>query len=154
LLATLACYLAIRLAAAVWLWSLPILVVAAWVFTLVQGFRNKLVVYANIWDVTLSLVAGTLILAGQLTGNIDTTLIGLPLCIASAIWSIRRNSSIFTGLTVCLFKVTFSPCWLGLVLAPWCLPPSGHRGAARIRTTIFCGLVVLLMFRLVNGRRR
>ena len=130
------------------------MVAAAWVYTLVQGLRNKLVVYASIKDVVLSLLAGTVMLAGQLTGSICTSLFGLLLCVISAIWSIRRNRSILTGLAVCLFKFTFAPCWLTLMLVPWFLYRSvNQQGATKVRSATFYGLMALLMFRLVNGRR-
>jgi hypothetical protein len=147
------CYGAMRLAATIAAWSFPVVVAAAWAYTLIQGLRNKLVVFASIKDVVLSLLAGTVMFAGQLTGSICTSLIGLLLCVISAIWSIRRNGGIITGLTVCLFKVTFAPCWLALILAPWFLSASDNQqGASKIRPTIFCGLLAVLMWKLVNGR--
>ena len=73
---------------------------------------------------------------------------------ARDIQSIPRNQSMLTGLVVCLFKVTFAPCWLTLMLASWFLPQSdNHRSASKIRPTIFCGLLTVLMWKLVYGRR-
>jgi hypothetical protein len=148
------CYGAVRIAAIIAAWSSPVVVVAVRAYTLIQGLRNKLVVYASIKDVVLSLLAGTVMLAAQLTGSICTSLVGLLLFVISAIWSIRRNRSILTGLMVCLFKVTFAPCWLTLMLTTWFFSRSDdRRGASEIRPAIFCGLLTVLMWKLVNGRR-
>ena len=147
------CYGAIRIAAALSFWSFPVVLAAAWTFTLIQGLRNKLVVFVNFQDVTLSLLAGILILAGQLTGNIYTTLVGLLLCLISAVWSIQRNQSILTGMAVCLFKITFSPCWVVLMAAPWFLSDD-RQSASKFRLVAFRGFMMRMMFKLVNGDRR
>jgi hypothetical protein len=152
--ATFGCYGVIRIVILLSPWSLPVVLVAAWTYTLIQGLRKKLVVYANLKDVALSLITGIVLLAGHLTGNIYTTLTGLLLCAISAIWSIRRNRSILIGLAACLFKITFSLCWVALIMAPWFIARSDKQlGATKTRSAIFCGYMVFLISKLVNRRQ-
>jgi len=96
---------------------------------------------------------GTVVLTGQLSGNIYAMLIGLLLCLICAAWSVRRNGSFLTGIAVCLFKITFSPCWVALMAAPWFLSDD-QRNATKFRLVVFRAFMMLLMFKLVNGDRR
>jgi hypothetical protein len=147
------CYAAIRVAAALSVRSFPVILAVVWTFTLIQGLRNRLVVYANIKDVVLSVITGVVMIVGHLTGNIYTALVGFLLCLISAIWSIRRNRSIPTGLAVCVFKITFSPCWVALMAAPWFLSDD-QRSPTNLRLVAFRAFMMRLMFELVNVDQR
>jgi len=48
LMAIIACYGVIRIAAMLSAWSFPVVAAATWAYTLIEGLRNQLVVYANI----------------------------------------------------------------------------------------------------------
>jgi len=124
-----------------------------WLFCLVQGFRNRIVLYFDFRDVFFSVLGPLLFVAFWLTwtknGDVVIPLVliacGALCTIYSIVTSVHHNQSVAIGVAVAVFKLSISVLWLCLIFGQ--LKRRQKQTAGRI---VFV-LLAILMARLING---